>query len=269
MKGQNPINLDCLSVAPGGYIRNKAMVNCFVELQKQIANSACHESELYKFIASALLLDAYPPGMHQMIFDALYRDHCRDAWDEENSEAYCVNISDQFVESFTQLGPKMTSAAICRESLVRFYHTWGGLQSTTTCFSCMCRPPEHMLPYRHAICDTCVILFGDASTHAEYYIDLSECPICVRQLPPTKRPIVISLDGGGVRGVIQLGLLRAAGALSAIDITLNEVSAEESCAKFPAFARMIFRPSPKCVPKSTIPRNITWIKCLAGLLADC
>lgn len=151
-----------------------------------------------------------------MIFDALYRDHCRDAWDEENSEACCVNISDQFIESFTQLGPKTTSAAIRQESLVRFYHKWGGLQSTTTCFSCMCRPPEHMLPCRHAICDTCVVLFGTASTHAEYHIDLSKCPICgdllqltVRQLPPTKRPIVISLDGGGVRGVIQLGLLRA------------------------------------------------------------
>ncbi|KAJ5500664.1 hypothetical protein N7453_009715 [Penicillium expansum] len=206
MKGPNPTNLDCLLVARGAYIRNKSMVNCFVELQKHIANSACHESELYKFIASALLLDAYPPGMHlfqpQMIFDALYRDHCRDAWDEKNSEACCVNISDQFVESFAQLKQKTTSAAIRRESLVRFYRRWGGLQSTTTCFSCMCRPPEHMLPCRHAICDTCVVLFGTASTNAEYHIDLSECPICdiplqltVRQLPPTKRPIVISLDG--------------------------------------------------------------------------
>ena len=68
MKGPNPTNLDCLLVARGAYIRNKAMVNCFVELQKQVANSACHESELDKFIASALLLDAYPPGMHRKKF---------------------------------------------------------------------------------------------------------------------------------------------------------------------------------------------------------
>jgi patatin-like phospholipase/acyl hydrolase len=31
----------------------------------------------------------------------------------------------------------------------------------------------------------------------------------IRQLPPTKRPIILSLDGGGVRGLIQLGLLCA------------------------------------------------------------
>ena len=31
----------------------------------------------------------------------------------------------------------------------------------------------------------------------------------IRQLPPTKRPVILSLDGGGVRGLVQLGLLRA------------------------------------------------------------
>ena len=31
----------------------------------------------------------------------------------------------------------------------------------------------------------------------------------IRQLPPTKRPVILSLDGGGVRGLVQLGLLCA------------------------------------------------------------
>lgn len=73
-----------------------------------------------------------------------------------------------------------------------------------------------MLPCRHAICDTCVAIFGTASRGVEYHVDLSQCPICrrsfqltVRQLPPTKGPVVITLDGGGVRGIITLGLLRA------------------------------------------------------------
>jgi predicted acylesterase/phospholipase RssA len=47
-------------------------------------------------------------------------------------------------------------------------------------------------------------------------VDISSCPMCeksfqltIRQLPPTKCPVILTLDGGGVRGIIQLGLLRA------------------------------------------------------------
>jgi hypothetical protein len=246
MKGSIPSNLDCLSVARGAHTSDKAITSCLVEFRNQIANSASDESEVYHFIASALLMDAYPPEMHrkqflflqhtltpkglcinpvtmlmtlvfepEKIFDALYRDYCQHAWHDGSSETACVNILDQFIMSFAQLGPKKTSSAIRRESIARFYHRWGGLHSTTTCFSCMCRPPEHMLPCRHAICDTCVVLFGTASSRAEYHTDLSKCPICeaslqltVRRLPPTKGPILVSLDGGGVRGILQLGLLR-------------------------------------------------------------
>ncbi|CAG7970680.1 unnamed protein product [Penicillium salamii] len=321
MKGSNPNNLDCLSVARSAHKSDKAIASCLVEFQSQIGSSASHESEVYNFIASALLLDAYPPEMHlfepEIIFNALYRSYCRDAW-PESSEKACVNIVDQFIMSFAQLGPKKTSVAIRRESLARFYRRWGGLHSTTTCFSCMCRPPEHMLPCRHAICDTCVVMFGTASSRAEYHTDLSKCPICdkslqltVRRLPPTKRPIVVSLDGGGVRGILQLGLLRElerrlggisiaqisdlcigtsvgmflchcknalfesrqltykAGALSEMDIILNDISAEESYAKFPELAQMIFKSSSKSESRSPIPRCIKIVKYLAGFLADC
>lgn len=72
------------------------------------------------------------------------------------------------------------------------------------------------MPCKHALCDTCVVIFGKSSSLGEYHWDLTECPVCektflvrIRQLPPTKQPVVLSLDGGGVRGLIQLGLLRA------------------------------------------------------------
>jgi hypothetical protein len=73
-----------------------------------------------------------------------------------------------------------------------------------------------MLPCKHAICDTCVVIFGKPSRLGEYHFEVAQCPICeersdvtVRQLPPTKPPVILTLDGGGVRGLIQLGLLRA------------------------------------------------------------
>jgi hypothetical protein len=73
-----------------------------------------------------------------------------------------------------------------------------------------------MLPCRHAICDTCVTIFGSPSRSADYHVDLGRCPWCqetseltVRQLPPTKGAVVVALDGGGIRGLVTLGLLRA------------------------------------------------------------
>ena len=65
MGSSNPASLDCLLVAREGFKRKAAMASCFVELQSQFASSACPENEVYSFIASALLMDAYPPEMHR------------------------------------------------------------------------------------------------------------------------------------------------------------------------------------------------------------
>jgi hypothetical protein len=151
----------------------------------------------------------------RMVFNALYRAHCWNAWEGGDPKLICDKILHCFIERFSQLRSN-ASADIRHKSLVQFHRRWGGLHLTTACFTCMCGPPEYMLPCGHAICDNCVVIYGSTSSRAEYHIDLPECPICdeavnltIRQLPPTKGPIVISLDGGGVRGIIQLGLLRA------------------------------------------------------------
>ncbi|KAJ5775840.1 uncharacterized protein N7511_000851 [Penicillium nucicola] len=296
----SPANLDCLLVAREGFKRKTTNIDCLLELKTQVASSVSSENELYSFIASALLLDAYPPGMHlfepKLVFNALYRARCWNAWEGENPSFICDQILHCFIKSFSELMSK-TSAEIRHESLVQFHRGWGGLHSTTTCFICMCGPPEHMLPCRHAICDNCVVIYGSKSSYAEYHINLPECPICeeavnltIRQLPPTKGPIVISLDGGGIRGIIQLGLLRAlekriggisitqvadlfagtsVGALSELDMVLNGLSAKESCAKFPAIAHRIFGSPTKHAPNSQLYRCATWIKNIAGILADC
>lgn len=102
------------------------------------------------------------------------------------------------------------------EVLAEFGIHWPHLHMSTTCCFCLCRSVEHMMPCRHAICDTCVAIFGTINCSAEYHMDLSQCPMCrksfqftVRQLPPTKGPVIMTLDGGGVRAMITLGLLRA------------------------------------------------------------
>lgn len=54
-----------------------------------------------------------------------------------------------------------------------------------------------------------------------------------------------------------------------MDIILNDISAEESYAKFPELAQMIFKSSSKSESRSPIPRCIKIVKYLAGFLADC
>ncbi|KAH2268521.1 hypothetical protein KXW02_002538 [Aspergillus fumigatus] len=138
--------------------------------------------------------------------------------------------------------------------------------------------PEHILPCEHAICDICVQIFGARSQGAEYHFELRSCPLCLarfsciaRVLPPTKWLTILTLDGGGVRGVVTLGFLAALeeriggsrGLREAFDLNLgtsvgavivSEVIdlgrlAAVAHAKFRALARQIFRPRP---PQQTI-----------------
>ncbi|CEL11869.1 Putative Phospholipase, patatin family protein [Aspergillus calidoustus] len=141
------------------------------------------------------------------------------------------------------------------------------------------------------MCDTCVTIFGSPSRSAEYHVDLSRCPWCqeacnltVRQLPPTKGAVVVALDGGGIRGLVTLGLLRAlerrldgamsiagiadyiigtsVGAFITTDLVYNGTSVEEGYHKFPEFARKAFRP---CGPAS---RLWPWLAAIVGILKD-
>lgn len=56
-------NLDCLMFAREG--RNAAIYECLAEFLKEARNVACPANEAAEFIASALLMDAYPPEMHR------------------------------------------------------------------------------------------------------------------------------------------------------------------------------------------------------------
>lgn len=155
------------------------------------------------------------------VFNGLYRDDCADfRLGSENSNGDTIKIGSaifrHFGSLFNSINPTTTSAHIRQRALRRFYRSWGGLYSTTCCFFCLNRAPEHMLACRHAMCDNCIVIFGSKSQSAEYHYHIEQCPMCcqevqltIRQLPPTKGPNILSLDGGGVRGIIQLGLLRS------------------------------------------------------------
>ncbi|KAF2173984.1 hypothetical protein M409DRAFT_62174 [Zasmidium cellare ATCC 36951] len=89
--------------------------------------------------------------------------------------------------------------------------------SHTTCIACLQTIPEHVLPCGHVVCTDCVNIHGKS---------LSDCVTLIEQCPlhDTDRFVepwristkprhagvrVLSLDGGGVRGIIELEVLKA------------------------------------------------------------
>lgn len=167
------------------------------------------------------------------VFDTLYRDLWGSAWrtvGEPDGSGHSDAIRSYFAEQFSRISLVHTSRAIRQDELIRFGRRWSALTLPTACVVCLGRWAEHQTSCRHGICDTCVTMFGQRTRGVEYHRDLAQCPLCqgalqltVRQLPPTKRPVVLALDGGGIRGMVTLGLLRALEQRLAGAITLPEI----------------------------------------------
>ncbi|KAH8430231.1 uncharacterized protein LDX57_007900 [Aspergillus melleus] len=229
--------INCLSLARERLPVPFAFHDGLAELLGEACKIGCPTRDLRQFVASALLMDAYPPGMHrfrpQHVFDSLYRDLWLTAPQLDKGPDWTQHgdaIRDAFIDSFAQMGPLRTSLTIRKEALKCFGAQWPGLTLPTMCLFCLGRPAEHQLPCRHALCDTCVVIFGRPTRGAEYHQDLSQCPLCqgvvertVRQLPSTKRPVVLALDGGGIRGIITLGLLQELERRLAGSIVLSDI----------------------------------------------
>ncbi|PYH50940.1 FabD/lysophospholipase-like protein [Aspergillus niger CBS 101883] len=234
------------------------------------------------------------------VFDTLYRDLWGSAWrtvGEPDGSGHSDAIRSYFAEQFSRISLVHTSRAIRQDELIRFGRRWSALTLPTACVVCLGRWAEHQTSCRHGICDTCVTMFGQRTRGVEYHRDLAQCPLCqgalqltVRQLPPTKRPVVLALDGGGIRGMVTLGLLRAleqrlagaitlpeipdltvgtsvansprAGSVIGTDQVYNNTSAAEACRRFPDLAQCIFQPG------YSLSRIWPWLGCILNLVRD-
>lgn len=94
---------------------------------------------------------------------------------------------------------------------------WARAKSTATCFACLQSVPDHTLPCGHALCDDCVKDFGSPLPLRHYCYTLDECILChgrfdkpqvVKLIPRCSGIRVLTLDGGGVRGVLELAVLK-------------------------------------------------------------
>lgn len=91
---------------------------------------------------------------------------------------------------------------------------WGSLHQNTFCAICLLRRPEHVMKCRHSVCDFCVQIFATPRVTEEYTYTFSSCICCgrpadllVRLKPPSAGLRILSIDGGGVRGIVPLEFL--------------------------------------------------------------
>ena len=90
---------------------------------------------------------------------------------------------------------------------------WQQLHSYKTCFTCLRTVPDHCLPCGHALCEFCVMDFGSVQ---ESGILLQQCVLCldtwdepqlIKMKPRCAGVRVLTLDGGGVKGILEIAML--------------------------------------------------------------
>ncbi|KAF2158445.1 hypothetical protein M409DRAFT_38244 [Zasmidium cellare ATCC 36951] len=186
-------------------------------------------------VASRILLDAYQPFEHEFppkqLFDRFYSALVLQALEDTYLPAILANTTpraevasallQQVLDIATQLFERLidqgsSSTRIQTQTLHEHAPTVGWLAPDLhrACFFCLSPAPEHIFACGHQICDCCVIRLGQQLSDAEYQYDVS-CVLCrddrtlkVTLKPPTAGVRIICLDGGGIRGLIQLDIMK-------------------------------------------------------------
>jgi hypothetical protein len=110
-----------------------------------------------------------------------------------------------------------TAAGLHRRLLSGFHAEWARLRSDDTCLACLRRRPQHGLPCGHCICDNCPRIFGERSKFDPWLFTVRSCILCgrttsgveVKYLPENAGVRVLTVDGGGVRGLGTLQYLKS------------------------------------------------------------
>lgn len=115
--------------------------------------------------------------------------------------------------------PTAKEVTACRTIvLTTLQHGWNEVYSYKSCFICLGSLPDHVLPCGHALCDACVLDFGLPSENgSQTELTFETCVLCgeswqppqLIQLKPEYAGVrILTLDGGGVHGILELALWR-------------------------------------------------------------
>ncbi|KAG8162296.1 hypothetical protein KVR01_008061 [Diaporthe batatas] len=173
-------------------------------------NPKGHQNAQGKVIASG----SYQSSLDPEAFAAEWLSQIRRSLDA--IEATMAKLS----QAYPGRAELVTAALVHRERLDGFYRAAGGataFASHSACLSCLRELPECALPCGHVLCLPCLELYGTRASRT--CVEISRCPLhggdvvaeppwAVAVKPARAGVRVLCLDGGGVRGLVQLRVLR-------------------------------------------------------------
>ena len=125
-------------------------------------------------------------------------------------------LEDEFVrqvKAFARL-PYISNATWHQKNLAEQKRDWLTIYSDDSCFVCYGSRPQYGLLCGHTVCANCVRRLGTKTDAWIFAVD--RCFLCrletpevsVKFRPPTATVRLLSIDGGGVRGIIPLVFLQ-------------------------------------------------------------
>ncbi|KXS99282.1 hypothetical protein AC578_6205 [Pseudocercospora eumusae] len=163
-------------------------------------------------------------GDYQAAFDSSFLPQ----W-KAQLRAAIGNIARDFQYELEQASHSVDAQAIPEERIAldlhieylnQFFEAVGpasSMCSHATCFCCLMDVPEHPLACGHVLCTACIKAYGKQSKSS---VQVSCCPLhrestnwakptIIKFKPAGASVRILSLDGGGIRGIVQLEVLRA------------------------------------------------------------
>ncbi|KAK1841736.1 patatin-like serine [Colletotrichum chrysophilum] len=192
-------------------------------IERFIRKFAKEEAALATFvlphIASAMMLDAFPPGMHKFAPEQVYRSLYKTVFVGALGALGMPKKYEAILRSIITRRPRRAWTDAGRvegqQKFMRAYaRRWRDIYSDRDCLVCLCRTPEYALSCGHAVCAIDARRFGEKTGPDSFVINA--CPLCFRSVgtsqyrvkPKTKGINILSIDGGGVRGIIPLQILQ-------------------------------------------------------------
>ena len=117
---------------------------------------------------------------------------------------------------------------------------WDRAKSNSTCFACLQSAPDHVMPCGHGFCDKCIKDFGTVDSSCRYRYILDQCVMCLQsfgngtkapfgakqliRLVPTCAGIrILTLDGGGIRGIVELAILEKLHSRVGLNVSVRDL----------------------------------------------